>query len=325
MRRLDLPREDLIHLYVDEKLTCEEVANRFNCASGVIFNRLREYGIKLRSVGIPRLDITTEKLVELYTKEKLSTWKIAEILKCSRFMVHNRLQAFGITRDLATSHIIYPRVSFSGSKSEKAYLIGFTIGDLRIRKNGEKSKTVKIDCASTKEEQIQLIQNLFSKYGRVWISKPSKANKIQIEVHVDFSFSFLLDPHRYVNENFKTKNLFASFLAGFSDAEGSFYISKNQGRFSIGNYNIKLLDMIKRKLESYNIRSTIVCDKNLRINNEGYKRNNFYYILSVNRKDSLLKLINLIGYKIKHQKRTKDMYLVRENILSRNKIFGLNN
>jgi hypothetical protein len=57
------------------------------------------------------------------------------------------------------------------------YLVGFALGDLRVRKIYQNSETIKVDCGSTKIEQINLIKNLFKKYGHVWISKPTSKKK----------------------------------------------------------------------------------------------------------------------------------------------------
>lgn len=72
-----------------------------------------------------------------------------------------------------------------------------------------------------KKEQIDLIEHLFEKYGRVLKSKPYLNGKIQIEVFLDDSFSFLLNPKKYLNHIFNKNENFWSFLAGFTDAEGA--------------------------------------------------------------------------------------------------------
>src|SRR3989344_8895912 len=110
-------------------------------------------------------------LEKWYVDEKLSTWKIEKKYGYCRGTLHRYLKKYGLNRNLSVSHIVYPRKPFSGNLVEKAYLIGFRLGDLRVRKGGhtERSETIKVDCSSTKIEQINMIKKLFSKYGRVWI------------------------------------------------------------------------------------------------------------------------------------------------------------
>lgn len=271
-----------------------------------------------------QLNISKEILEDLYINKHLSTWKIAEVLNCARSTIYTKILLFKIpTRNRAKSHIIYPRKNFSGNLIEKAYLIGFRIGDLRTRKFYKNSETIKVDCGSTRIEQINLINSLFSSYGRVWISKPNKRSVIQIECFLNNSFNFLLskEPANWI---FKNKKNFFAFLAGFTDAEGTIYISRNQAKYALGNYDIRLLNLIKDTLEKYGfkLRRIAVSKRQGLIASHGYRYNHDYWILTISRKAYMLRLLSLIGPFLKHINRIRQMNIAIANIEERNRLYG---
>lgn len=272
------------------------------------------------------LKITRESLEELYINKHLSTWKIAKILGCARSTVYAKAILFKIpVRTRAESHVIYPRKEFSGNLVEKAYLIGFRVGDLRVRKFYKNSETIKIDCGSTKQEQIDLINSLFSSYGRVWISKPNQRGVIQIESFLNTSFSFLLpkDPAKWI---FRRKKYFFGFLAGFTDAEGSIFISRKQKQaiYALGNYNLPLLKTIKFYLNKYNMKThELKCSKRQGLlASHGYRYNHDYWTLTISRKTDLIRLFNLIGPNLKHKNKIEQIKKAIENIEERNRLYG---
>ncbi len=263
-------------------------------------------------------------LKKLYINEKLSSWDIGEKLNISRSTIFKKLKEFRLIRDRATAHIVYPKKDFNGDLKEKFYLIGFRIGDLRVRKQYENSKTICIACSSTIPEQIELIEGLFKKYGRVWIKKSRDKKVIHSEAFVNESFNFLLE--KKVPENLlKTKLNFFSFLAGFIDAEGHIGVYNKMARFSLGNYDSRALFFIYEKLNEFGIN----CNKPLsdnrkgKMNSQGYKYNQDYWHFNINRKDELLKLFVFIEPYLKHKNKIKDLNKAEKNILERNKKFGL--
>lgn len=270
------------------------------------------------------LHISKEKIEELYLNQRLSSRKIAKIFNCAYSTIDRKIHLANLPiRNLAEAHIIYPRRDFSGDLTEKAYLIGLRIGDLRVRKFYKNSETIKLDCGSTREEQIKLISSLFSNYGRVWIGKPNQRGAIQIECFLNLSFSFLLSK-QLPGWVFNTKRYFFSFLAGFTDAEGSIFISRNQAHYALGNYDLSLLKKIKIYLEKYDLKTHKISYSARRglIASHGYRYNHDYWTLTLSRKADMLKLFGFIGPYLKHQKRIDQMQLGIENIQERNSLYG---
>lgn len=270
------------------------------------------------------LNIPKDELIELYLNQHLSSRKISKLYSCAYSTIDRKVHQANLPiRNLAQAHVIYPRKDFSRDLIEKAYLIGFRIGDLRARKFYKNSETIKLDCASTKTEQINLIKDLFYNYGRVWISKPNKRGATQIECFLNTTFNFLLskEPAKWI---FRNKKQFFSFLAGFTDAEGTIYISNNQAKYALGNYNIELLRQIKFCLEKYNVKSHNIT-RSIRqglLASHGYRYNHDYWILTVSRKVDMLRLFGLMGLHLKHANRIKQMNIAIKNIEERNRLYG---
>lgn len=322
-----IPKNKLKELYTKKKLTTYEIADIYKCCQGTVWKRLKEYGIKCLPNGRRSFIISKSKLRDLYIKQRLSSRKIAKIYGCAYSTIDTKIRKYGFPiKTLAAAHIVYPRKNFNGPNTEKSYLIGFTMGDLRVRKKSPNSETINVDCGSTKKEQINLISKLFSPYGKVWIGKPKKEGRIQIECFLNNSFDFLLKRRNKIDKwILNNKRYFAAFLAGFTDAEGCIAITKqrNQAYFSLGNYNKSLLNQIR----NYLIRNKISCGKLVESKVKGkvcfdkYFHNQNYWQFRISKKNSLLTLFRLIGPYLKHSGKKKDMKNAKNNIMLRNKLF----
>lgn len=319
MRRVQIPEETLQQLYVEKELTSRQIAERFDCSKGTVLNRLREYGIPVRPQGRPRRDdITAEILHDLYIKKELSTREIADRLDTARSHVHRKLKDYNIpTRDLSTSHVQYEREPFSGDTAERSYLIGFAIGDLRARQIGASSETVKVDCGSTQQVQIDLFHTLFSDYGRIWEGGPYEDGSIHVEAFLDESFSFLLNAREQLSDAIQQQ--FPALLAGIVDADGSFFVTDGKACFALGTYDRELLETVATVLNDQGIITTSISeDPRIYETTEGYVRNDRYKQFQVNRKESLLNLVELLEPHVKHRQRKQCMNAAVTNIEVRN-------
>ena len=322
MRKVSIPQELLRELYLNQGLTTYQIADKLGFCQGTIWKRLHKYKITPRLSYTP-VGFTKEQLKKWYFDQKLSTWEVEKRFGYSRGTVHRKLKEFGLgTRNIAISHIRFPRKNFSGDFLEKAYLIGFRIGDLNISKCGPQSETVAVKCATTKQGQLILFKTLFSKYGHIIEGKPTKEGKINIQANLNLSFSFLLNKNQGVYKwGFNNKDTFFAFLGGFSDAEGCYFIDKRgQAGFSIGNYDLELLKKIQLTLKRYNIpipNFSVSYRKGV-LGSNGYVSNGDYYILSCHKKTSLLRLLNLLKPHIKHPNKVNKALEVEQNIIERN-------
>lgn len=320
--------QDLDSFYIKQGLSTYQIAKLLGFSQATIYKLLVQNKIPLRESGRKRVIIPEKDIRKLYLEKKFSSRRIAKIYGCAYSTIDRKIKKSNVTiRNRAVAHIKTNRISFSGDLTEKAYLIGLRIGDLRVRKRYKNSETISIDCASTKSDQINLVKSLFSKYGNVWISKPRQSGKIQIECGVDKSFSFLLKNLNSIPSwVLRKKRLFLSFLAGFSDAEGSFFITKrdNSAIFSLGNYNKILLGQIREKLVSLKIGGRLFRSvKKGYKGKDGYYHRQDYWILSISRKLDLHRLIKLLIPYLKHPKRILGAKIALSNIKVRNNFYSI--
>ncbi|MBI1984872.1 MAG: LAGLIDADG family homing endonuclease [Candidatus Wildermuthbacteria bacterium] len=320
MFRIYLPKRELQRLYKKEGLTTYQIAKRYGCCQGTIWNRLKEYGIKTRFPWNGTA-LTKAKLQHWYVLKKLSTWEIEKRYGYPRGTVHRKLKEFDILlRTSSEAHIRFPRKDFDGSIQDKAYLLGFTRGDLRIRRLGD---TIHADCGSTKKTQVELIKELFIGYGHVWIGRPTREKKVQIEANLNLSFSFLLG--KEIPKWVYNQQTFFAFFAGFSDAEGSIFIpADGRAVYSLGNYNRQILSDIRESL----LRNGIICS-NLheskikdRIEKDGYGHKQNYWMFQINRKESLLRLFDFLEPYVRHRDKKIAIQDAIANIVFRNVKYG---
>jgi hypothetical protein len=251
--------------------------------------------------------VPEDDLRRWYEAEGLSTWEIEKRYGYSRSASYRLLKQYGIPiRSIAESHTRYPRKSFEGDAVMKAYLLGFAIGDLRMRHhNGPKSATISIACGTTSTAQIALIRDLFEPYGRVWVGRPNARGVMNIEAFVDHSFSFLLrDRIEYVWVA-KDEHSFFSFLAGFTDAEGSYFFTKGRPRLSWGNYDYALLVFLREQLIDRGFRVSSMTSDHLAgyVSKEGYVRRQNYWHFTCAAQQSLLDLVSVLRRYTRHSEK----------------------
>lgn len=332
-----LPKMELKLFYEKDKFSIRDLAKRYNCGSTTIQRVLHKYKIRVRPTMAIKLIIPRRKIRFLYENGRKSIADISRIFSCAPATILNRLKEYKIiTRDFSSAHIKYPKKDFSGDLIEKAYLIGFRIGDLHIRKYERNGKVISVECASTKPDQITLIRNLFRKYGYIRITQSDGDSIIRIQCGLNSSFNFLL-PKQDLIEGWilRDNKLFFAFLAGYLDAEGE--INIHSGGFAylrVGSYDKNILIQIKNKLEKYGIEPKFNLDQpkgakvnlSLRDKQRGikktYKTKNDFWRVAVYRKKDLLNLFKFISPYIKHQRLKIALRNAKKNIIERNNSFG---
>src|SRR3989344_6044355 len=121
----------------------------------------------------------------MYVRQCLSSYQIAKKFNCHQTTIISKLKKFEIkTRTIQEGKALtkprYPRKDFDGTASEKAYLIGFRLGDLHARKTHPNSPTIQIQTNTTRQEQADLMLDLFSKYGHVKVTGPDKRGATKV-------------------------------------------------------------------------------------------------------------------------------------------------
>ncbi len=93
MRRIKIPKDVLERLYVKECRSAYYIVKELGVKSNVVYSRLREYGIPIRTY---RIDIPRDTLEQLYLGEHKSAVEIAKELGLNASVVYSRLCEYGI-------------------------------------------------------------------------------------------------------------------------------------------------------------------------------------------------------------------------------------
>ncbi len=340
-----LSEAQLRDLYLTQGLTVAEISAQLNISPATIRRRLTDLGIPSRSRGpkgsrlLPHGEINEQLLRELYLEQKLSIPQIAEQCGWGRETIRLKMLEYGIPiRTFSQSTLIQHNTwdeyhDFSGDPQEKAYLIGFCLGDLHVKRDHAGSEVLRIYGSSTRIEQINLIENLFRPYGHVNISRKAKLAingmfEDMIVCSVNHSFEFLLDYHKTHVPSwvFETDKVFLSFFGGLTDAEGSFHTTQDnnrsaKARFSIKHTDLQLLELCHRSLVALGIRPSSISksyDAGRQTSKRGVFATKALWGFAIENKESVLRFIQLISPYIKHEKRSNDMQRIRENVEWRN-------
>ena len=338
MRVIDkVSPKKLKELYWQRKISSPEIAKIYHYTPVRIRNLLRKYKIRIRTKSeakrlLFKVVVPKKELREFYLKEKLSSPKISKKFGCSPGLIRNRLREYkipirSIQEALPLSNIPkYPRDNFSGNVEEKAYLIGFRRGDLHARQ--ARSRTIVVSMSSSKKAQHKLFKNLFLKYGHIWqgwTKAPDGTWEISMHCYLNNTFKFIIDKKDLIEPwILKNKKYFAAFLAGYTDAEGSFCICGGNGVIYVGSQDKTIIHQIRQKLIELGIlcRPPQIKRKKGTRDIRGTISNENIWGLWIHRKDSILKLIDLINPYLKHANKRKGVEIVKNNILERNKNYN---
>lgn len=342
-RRANLSENELYELYVNQCLTMAEIAERYNIGESSVRRKLHALGVVTRPRGpkssrnLPHHELDEAALRELYLEKKLSIPQIAELYGWGRETVRQRMIEYGIpVRSFSQATLVQHGThdeykNFSGDLYEKAYMLGFRLGDLHVRRLHETSEVITISCGSTKSEQIELVERLFEPYGHISTSKHLRLDfdgviETRIQCSLNGTFEFL---EEYVSELphwiLQHDDIFIAFLGGFTDAEGSFQIVKYKNetpraRYSLKNTDKRILEQCHAKLVAMGIEPTsiVLAYKGGWVSKRGVRANKDLWMFNIEQKETLLQFIDIISPHIYHAQRRADMQLARENVEWRN-------
>lgn len=91
-----LNKEVLKKLYITERKPTTQIAKMFSCSPGTIWNRCRQYGIKLRPSSVKKITITKSALQKVYVKERIPVKEVEKRFSCSHTTIFQRCMQYGI-------------------------------------------------------------------------------------------------------------------------------------------------------------------------------------------------------------------------------------
>ncbi|MFH1971456.1 MAG: LAGLIDADG family homing endonuclease [Patescibacteria group bacterium] len=307
-RKIDIGKKELVNLYTKEKLSTYKIANLLECNVRTITNKMKLYHIQARSV---KKDPTSKnRLVDLYQNKRLSLKKIGLMYKMTPSGILKRVRKFNIPLRKSWETNTGIKIQFEGTPVEKAYMIGFRLGDLGVRQSSKRTKMIKVGSNTTKGEQISLIKNLFKKYSKVWVSKPNPIGVTSVSTILHPSFSFLLPKNDNIEKWIKSNTTtMQAFIAGYIDAEGSFGVYDKRAKFRLGSYDKNILKQISIWFGNCGMKSILKLERKKKPG-----QNKDFWRITINEANSLLLLYGAIYKYIRHKKRISDFKKIIENI-----------
>lgn len=277
--------------------------------------RVFDYTIFVRKITIPR-----EELHQLYWNERKSSLEIAQLFHCHSMTIRNRIRELGIPkRTPSDARMRYEKHDFSDNSIDKAYLLGFRLGDLSVYQTNPRSNLIVVRCHTTQMAQVTLMKRLFSSYGHVTVS--DGRHGYNVNCYVNTTFRFLLPKHTQVPQDVELlKASTWAFIAGYVDAEGYFGINQAKARFKMDSYDVHILEWMMKIFWLSSIHA-----KFRRIALQGqsqYRVGTFHkdlWRLEINEASSISRFIALVGRYIRHEKRKADMMMCLYNVQGRQK------
>lgn len=243
--KVQLSRELLAELYVEQSLSADEIAKQLGCGETTVFRALEEYGIPRRSKHDYRLGIAREELERLYVDEGFTEREIAEHFNTSQLTISRRLRELGIpTRPVGgISKWTVPNSVLAAWSAELAYAVGLIASDGNLTSN-----TNGVEFISTDKELIELYcfsLHLDSIHVGVTAYEGRKPwYKVRLS---DRAFRRFLEDIGLTPAKSKTLGAlsipdayFQDFLRGVLDGDGSWYIQKSW----LGRYQYLKVELV---------------------------------------------------------------------------------
>lgn len=318
--KIDISREKLYDLYINKNLSTYKIAKLLNVGRTTVYNKIVEANIKTRPKKV--VYISKKKLKNLYWKKKLSLSQISKMYDCSSSIILDKLKEYKIKRrDASEANTIYPKEPFEEDLFKKAYMIGFRIGDLHVKKVGKNSKIIRVNSSTTKIAQVNLIKKIFGCYGHFHCKNLNGVYAVDCSLHE--SFAFLITKEDNIEDwILEDNNYFFAFLAGYTDAEGCIKISNGMARYRLGSYDKNLLKQVYKKMGGLNLCPKYNLETKAGTVYGGVKHNGDFWRVSVNNKFALLKLLGFLEPYMNHSAKLEDLKRAKNNIIERNRKFG---
>lgn len=335
-KEFKISKVELKNLYETKELSINQISKQLKCSYWYIWKSMKSLGINTRSLSEAnalnnlkrKIIIPKEKLENLYLNKKLSILKIAKIYNCRHSVILNRLKENNIKRRNAIeSNTKYHKNNFNGTQEDKAYMLGFVLGDLNVRRINKNGETIVVQGCSPIPEQIKLIKDLFKKYGKVQVRdfNGGFVKEKRATVNLNKSFDFLLYKEDSIPDWARLgRETFFAFFAGYIDAEGHIR-TKIRTFLLINSYDKGILNQTYENL----VRFGLNCPKPRISARKGYtsfKKKKPYkkdmWCLGIYSKRTLLNLYTEIKPYLKHKNKIKAMLKSIEQIDYRNRKYG---
>lgn len=236
--------------------------------------------------------------------------KIGELFGVSSATICRCMKKLGIeVRTPSETSMKYQKLPFSGSPTEKAYLLGL-MGDFHARYH---RLQVNVSLTTTHPAMIRLFESCFGKYGHVnkypMLNPDFRYYEGYCYCNLHLSFSFLTARDQKLNEQvLNTDELFYRYLSGIIDSEGFIGVSKYSGQrreyirilIGISSTNLSLLEQIAQKLRSLGYSVKV---REAKSSTNAFKGRRKLWNLRIERKSEVFRV--LPNLKLQHQEKSE--------------------
>lgn len=250
MKRIDEQKIlECKRLYLEQNLSCAEIARQTGIGEATIRRRLKELGVEIiRYRQAVTLDPKT--IIDLYNQE-YPIWKIARMFKSSEgtisnLLKQNNIEVFRNGVKASFNHHIFDSID----TEEKAYWLGFIWADGCIMNVREEKKNYAFELGISIKDYDHLVKfcnflglstnKIQIRNDKLNIGKEINVNgrKIcRIQISNEHLWKTLnaygCCPNKTYNEKFPNLNIFSDsslfmhFLRGFFDGDGWVYLDNN--------------------------------------------------------------------------------------------------
>jgi hypothetical protein len=310
---LKFSKEQLEELYLNQKLSLNQIGEKFGCGGTNILYWLKKFEIKRRPAYPKKIHVPKELLRKLYWDQNLKPREIAKMfgIKNGRTIL-KKLKKYGIPRKSVSEALTTKfKAPFNGDLTEKAFFLGLRAGDFYAQRM---KQSIRVQTTTTHKAQIDLLKDSFKNYGelRIYLQNGDWGEEWFIYADLDKSFSFLLQkPQKIPKWILDNNNYFYSFLTAYFDCEGCLYLSKSHEIHSRYNYRLrtgdrKVLEQMQIKLKKEFFHPILRLYKKAGgKTKKGYNENVDQYELVLNRKKEILKLIQIMINFSKHSEKIR--------------------
>jgi transposase len=217
---LEISKDELSRLYVDEKLSQKEIAQRFKINSHTVRTKLKRSGIPIRSRhgvkigGVPRkFNGTKEELENFYYNEGLTTIQIAQHYNMGRRTLERWLHYFGIKIRGRSERVSGDRNPFKGRKHTEAakFMLSQKHKGITWKDNVDRVEHHRINVINRWANPEYRERNLAA-LRRAWAQKPTKPERVFKKICEELNL-----PLRYVGNGAFSIN---GFNPDFIDSQG---------------------------------------------------------------------------------------------------------
>tara|TARA_Y100000310_G_scaffold318878_1_gene373445 strand:- start:13083 stop:14141 length:1059 start_codon:yes stop_codon:yes gene_type:complete len=316
---LKFTKVQLEELYLNQKLSLNQIGEKFSCEGTNILYWMKKLGIKRRPAQNPNsVYISKEILRDLYWDKRLKTQEVANEygIKYGRSIL-KKMKKYGIpSKTLSQAMTTKFKKPFDNNLAEKSYFLGLRAGDFHAKKIKE---CIRVQTTTTHSAQIELLKNSFSKYGEIckYLSKSkSREDEWFIYVDLDKSFNFLIQkPNEIPSWILEYDELFFQFLAAYMDCEGNWHLTKTHDIHSRFTFRLRtgdklILENINNKLRAMGFFTIFNLDTMKGSYGPcGIFRKDIYNV-TMNRKNNVISLIKKLLPLSKHPEKIKKMELM---------------